>query len=593
MNKLYYHIIILITTITFAQEVKFEAKVNQNTYAENERFPIAFIINNDGDNFEPPKLTDFKAEGPISYKEKIDDIQIDENGNYVKKRIIQTKFVYFLTPKKQGTFTIGSASIEYQGKVYYSNKVTLNIIKAKPIPKDPNNPEFIAQEGVHLVAEISNSNPFLSQPITVTYKLFVKPNIGLSQLGLIEDPKFNGFWSLPIDIDFQNIKKTTYNGETYNMVTLRKYVLYPQKTGTISFEPLVIDLVVDIPFRRRLNPFQVINDLKRVPKTVSAGAKSITVKPLPEEGKPASFTGAVGTFDFKVKPSKTELKSGESLDLEISVSGNGNLKLFNLPKPEFPSAFEVFDPQHKEEVQTPLSGMTGKISDTYTIVPQVKGKYVVKPIEFSYFDLATKSYKTITSEAFEINVLQGKENVASNDNNSANKQKVEKYNTFQFIKLNSKFQVLAKEDFFGSSKFYMLLFAPFLIIPIIILAKKKKEAIDADVVGNKIRRNTKLAKKFLSEAKKQLGNKVPFYMAMEKAMHNFLKAKLHLETSEMSKENIQELLLAKNANSEIVSEFIALMNDCEFARYTPSSDVAMQKDYDRAVTLIADLEKQL
>jgi len=585
MNKIFFYILFLTTTITFAQEVKFEAKVSKSTLGLNEKLQVSFAINQDGDNFSPPNFEGFNVVGGPFQSTNFSWI------NGVKS--FNRSYSYVLQPKQKGTLTIKSATIENDGETYKTQPIRISVTNAVEMPKDPNSPDFKAGEGIHLVAEVSKGNPYLNEPITVVYKLYFDPRFTVQNVREVENPKYNGFWSQHIDIAKLEAVPGTYNGQDYAMVVWRKVLLYPQETGIKELEPLKIDLDVLVPVQKNMGGFFTVRDYENVSKTVSAGAKSITVKPLPEEGKPASFTGAVGTFDFKVKPSKTELKSGESLDLEISVSGDGNLKLFNLPKPEFPSAFEVFDPQHQEQVQTPLSGMTGKISDAYTIVPQVKGKYTVKPIEFSYFDLVTKSYKTITSETIEINVLQGKENVASNENASANKQKVEKYNTFQFIKLNSEFQPLAKEDFFGSSKFYMLLFAPFLIIPIIILAKKKKEAIDADVVGNKIRRNTKLAKKFLSEAKKQLGNKVPFYMAMEKAMHNFLKAKLHLETSEMSKENIQELLLAKNASSETVSEFIALMNDCEFARYTPSSDVAMQKDYDRAVTLISDLEKQL
>ena len=585
MNKIYCYILFLITTLTFAQEVKFEAKVSKSSLGLNEKLQVSFVINQDGDNFQQPDFSGFKVVGGPFQSTNFSWV------NGVKS--FNRSYSYVLQPRQKGTLTIKSASIEYDGETYKTQPIRVTVTNAVEMPKDPNSPDYKAGEGIHLVAEVSKGNPYLNEPITVVYKLYFDPRFTIQNVREVENPKYNGFWSQHIDIAKLEAVPGTYNGQDYAMVVWRKVLLYPQESGIKELEPLKIDLDVLVPVQKNMGGFFSVRDYENVSKTVSAGAKSITVKPLPEEGKPASFTGAVGTFDFKLKPSKTELKSGESLDLEISVSGDGNLKLFNLPKPEFPSAFEVFDPQHQEQVQTPLSGMTGKISDTYTIVPQVKGKYVVKPIEFSYFDLTTKSYKTITSETIEINVLQGKESVASNENNLANKQKVEKYNTFQFIKLNSEFQPLAKEDFFGSSKFYMLLFAPFLIIPIIILAKKKKEAIDADVVGNKIRRNTKLAKKFLSEAKKQLGNKVPFYMAMEKAMHNFLKAKLHLETSEMSKENIQELLLAKNANSETVSEFIALMNDCEFARYTPSSDVAMQKDYDRAVTLISDLEKQL
>jgi hypothetical protein len=326
-------------------------------------------------------------------------------------------------------------------------------------------------------------------------------------------------------------------------------------------------------------------------KTVSAGAKSINVKALPEKGKPENFTGAVGTFDFSVKASKTKLKAGESLDLVVTASGNGNLKLFQLPKTEFPNAFEVFDPQHKEEVNTPLTGMTGKISDTYTIIPQFKGKYTIKPQTFSYFDLNSSSYKTVTSEPIEITVLEG--NAVASSNQNDNKKPVVKNDTFQYIKLTSYLTPINKTPFFGSNLFYGLLAAPFLLLPIIILARKKKVARDADEFGNRVRRNTKLAKKFLADAKKQMGNKVPFYMAMEKALHNFLKAKLHIETSEMSKENIQELLLNKKATEATVGQFISLMNDCEFARYTPSSEVAMQQDYNKAVEVISELEKQI
>ena len=329
-----------------------------------------------------------------------------------------------------------------------------------------------------------------------------------------------------------------------------------------------------------------------VEKSLNTGKQTINVKPLPENGKPASFSGAVGQFDFKVKSSKTSLKAGESLDLEVSVSGKGNLKLFTLPKPVVPNSLEMFDPIHTENVQTPLTGMVGNISDKYTIIPQFKGKYTIKPIEFSYYDLASKSYKTITSDEITIDVAEGDNVVASSAENT-NKNTIQKKEVFQYNKLKTSFVSASKDDFLGSGMFYSLLFAPLLLIPVVMLARKQKEAKDADVFGNKVRRNNKLVKKYLSEAKKQMGDKVPFYMAMEKALHNFLKAKLHIETVEMSKENIIELLQQRNASEVSISHFIALMNDCEYARYAPATDTAMTNDFDRAIEIITELEKQL
>jgi hypothetical protein len=268
------------------------------------------------------------------------------------------------------------------------------------------------------------------------------------------------------------------------------------------------------------------------------------------------------------------------------------MKLFTLPKPVVPNALEMYDPVHDENVTNSLAGMSGRISDKYTIVPQYKGKYPIKPMQFSYFDLSTGSYKTITSKEIMIDVLDGP-TLAEANPSTAPKNVAAKTDQFTHIKTRTTLVNIAKNDFYGSNLYLSLLFAPFIIIPLIILAKKKKEALDGDVAGNRIRMNNKLAKKYLSQAKKHLNNKEPFYIALEKAMHNFLKAKLHIETSEMSKDNIRELLLSRNANPETVQNFIDLTENCEFARYAPASSASIQQDYDKAVLIISELEKQI
>ena len=406
-------------------------------------------------------------------------------------------------------------------------------------------------------------------------------------------PKYNDFWSQNIDIKQLVAEEGKYKGEKYRFVTLRKTVLYPQKSGKLVIEPLSLDVDVQLPSNRRniFGQVLLVEDHKRV----SAGAKTISVKALPESGKPVDFSGAVGRFVFKVTPSKTNLKSGESLDLDVSVSGTGNLKLFTLPKPIVPTALEMYDPVHNEQVSTPLSGMTGKISDKYAIIPQYKGKYPIKPMVFTYFDLGSKSYKTITSPEIMVNVLEGP-NAADNADAtrpSDTKKAILSSAQFKFIKLKTELTSMKHKDFYGSTLFYILSVLPFLCIPVIVLFKKKKEAIDGDVAGNKIKLSNKLAKKYLSEAQKEIGNKEPFYIALEKAMHNFLKAKINIETSEMSKEKISEILLGRKANPDAIASFINLTENCEFARYAPSSSTAIQQDYDKAVAIISELEKQI
>jgi len=441
---------------------------------------------------------------------------------------------------------------------------------------------------------VSNNSPYINQPITVVYKLYFSYNIGISNWRELDKPKYNNFWSQNIDIKKLVAEEGTFKGEKYRYVTLRKVVLYPQKSGALEIEPLSLDIDVELPTNRRDLFGRVL--MTRDNKRVSAGSRSIQVKLLPENGKPTDFSGAVGKFDFQVIPSRTTLKYGESTEINVSVSGNGNLKLFNLPKPVVPSALEMYDPVHTESVTTPLTGMTGRIADKYTIIPQFKGNYTIKPLSFNYFDPSTKTYKTVTSQEIVISVLDGptsSENAPVASENTVQKNTIAPGDQFKYIHLKTKLKPTNRKSILGSNLFYALVVGPFLLIPFIILFKKKKEAIDGDTVGLKLKLNTRLAKKYLSEAKKQLGNKEPFYVALEKALHNFLKAKLKIETSEMSKEKIKEILIGKNAQTDTIAHFIELTENCEQARYAPSSSVAMQHDYDKAVLVITELEKQI
>lgn len=566
----------------FAQ-VQFEARVSKTTLGLNERLRVDFVMNIDGDNFVPPTFEGFRViAGP---SQQVSQSWINGKTSFEKS------YSYYLLPSQKGALTIRQAVIEFNGQIYKTQPVKINVTAATEQPRDPNDSQISADDNLYLVADITNTNPYINQPITVVYKLYFSYNIGINNLKEQSKPKYNNFWSQNIEVKNLVPEESIFKGEKYRFIVLKKVILYPQKSGKLVIEPLSLDIDVQLPTNRRDMFGRVIAE--NVDKRVSAGAKTINVKPLPETGKPVDFTGAVGKFDFKVVPSKTTLKNGESLNLDLSVTGTGNLKLFTLPKPEVPNALEMYDPVHDEKVNIPLSGMTGKISDSYTIVPQYKGDYVIKPLHFSYFDLETGSYKTITSSEIKINVLDGPSQTAENHTASTGKNKIGNIEQFRYIDLRTKLVSSKEPAFFGSNKFYGLLFLPFLLIPVIIGFRKKKEAIDSDVFGNRIKMNNRLAKKYLSEAKKQINNKEPFYVALEKAMHNFLKAKLHIETSEMSKDNIRELLLSRKANPQAVNDFIALTENCEIARYAPSSSATIQHDFDKAVVIISELEKQI
>ena len=587
MKRIFVLAVILITNLLCAQ-VEFEAKVSKSSLGLNEKLRVDYTMNFDGDNFVPPNFEacGFKVVGGPS--QSISQSWVNGKGSFNKS------YIYILMPLQKGSLTLKQASVEYNGQVYKTTPVKINVSNEVEIPRNPDEaPAISADENIYLVADISNSNPYVNEPITVIYKLYFSYNIGISNWRELSKPKYNDFWSQNIDIKQLAAEEGMFKGEKYRYVVLRKTVLYPQKSGKLEIEPLSLDIDCQVPTNRRNFWGQPLmtNDSKRV----SAGSKVINVKALPSEGKPIDFGDAVGKFDFKVTPSKTTLKSGESLDLTIKVVGTGNLKLFSLPKPVVPSSLEMYDPEHTENVSTPLSGMTGNISDKYTIIPQFKGNYKIKPLTFSYFDLDSKKYKTIESPEIVINVLDGPNDAiaATNSPKENAKNTIEKTKSFAYIKQKTMLSPMEEDDFLGSSLFYSLLFLPLLAIPLVVVMKKKKEALDNDYAGNKVRKSNALAKKYLSEAKKQLSNKEPFYVALEKSLHNFLKAKLSIETSEMSKDKISEILLSRKANPETVTAFIALTENCEFARYAPSTSGSIQQDFDKAVSLLSELEKQI
>jgi hypothetical protein len=586
MKVKFFIIAFLLVSLASAQ-VSFEAKVSKKKLGINERLRIDFVMNEDGDNFVPPNFEYFSVIGP---NQSISNSWVNGVKTFSKT------YSYFLVPKKKGKFTISQAKIEIDGKIYKTLPLTIEVTSAVSVPTNPNDPNYVVSENIHLEVEVSNTNPYLNEAITVVYKLYASPEVRLSNLREIDNPRYNDFWSQNINIKELKLENGTYDGRDYHYVVFRKMVLYPQKTGKLNLDPVAVNISVGVPTSKR--DFFGSKMFETVNKTVTTVTRTINVKALPDQGRPDNFSGAVGDFDFKVSLSKNELKATEALQAKLEVSGKGNLKLIKLPRLTLPSSLEVYEPEHEENVSTNLSGMRGKISDSYTIVPSFQGKYPIPQISFSYFDPKEQRYITISSKELIINVTEGPKNSsgANTDNSitNLNKKKVVLSNDqFASFKTRPNLVSVNKTPFFKTPLFWTGLLAPFLAIPIAIIVRRKKDERDMDLVGKKIRMANKLARKYLGQAKKQLGNKVAFYEALERALHNYLKSKLNIETSEFSKDKIRQLLNEKSVAEDAIEEFNALLQSCELARYTPFTNVQMQQDYDKAAKVISTLDKQI
>lgn len=562
-------------------QVSFRAKVSKKTLGINERLQIDFLMNEDGDNFTPPSFEKFKVVGGPS--QSISNSWINGERTYSKT------YTYFLAPKKRGSTNIGQASIEVKGVIYKTSPIEINVTAAVDVPKDPNDPEYLASESIDLVAEISKTDPYLNEAISVVYKLYIAENTGIRTWNEIDKPRYNDFWSQNIDVKELKVQEGLYKGENYRFVVLKKTVLFPQKTGELSLEPLTLDISVEVPSNRR--DIFGRRATTTVNRTVTAGNRNIEVKPLPKQGRPENFSGAVGEFDFEVESSKKTLAASEAFNLKLEVSGKGNLMLFELPEPILPSSLEIYDPEHSEDIKTSLNGTKGRILDNYTIVTNESGQYPIPPISFSFFNPKTKRYETINSEKI---IINASENPYVSKNNVDNISKIEsKDSKFSSIYTSTKLEPIEKDDFFKSALFWLLFITPLFFIPAIIIYTKIKGKRGMDFEGNKIRKNRKLAKKYLSEAKKNIGNKESFYEALERALHSYLKAKLKIKTVDLSKDRIKSLLDNNSISSSIVTVFVKLLESCDFARYTPLDKSDMIKDYETASEIISQIDKQL
>lgn len=581
-NK-FIHIIVFLIGFSAFSQVNFTTKLSKNQLGLNERVKVEFSVDKDGDNFIPPTFENFRIVGGPS--------QSIRNSWINGKRSYSKTYSYFLSPIEKGSFEIGQASIEVDGEIYKTLPVQIIVTSAVDKPTNPNDPNYIADKKIHLVAELSDNNPFLNEAVSVIYKLYVAPDTGVDNWRELEAPRYANFWSNNIDIKSLNVQNGTYKGEPYRYVVLRRTLLYPQKTGKLKIEPLTLDISVQVPSNRRDFFGNLISS--SVNKTVSSGSSTIDVKPLPLNNKPLDFSGAVGNFNFEIKSDKKELLLDEAFQLSLIVSGKGNFNLFDDPKISLPVSLEVYEPEKISNVSVRSNGIKGKINNKYTVVPNNPGKYTIPQTKFSFFDPELEDYKTIYSDPIFIDV-EGvyKSSLDSEDNSENIKTNKIQLSESQFssFKTKTKFSKVNEGIFFNSIFYWILLITPLIICFIIIIVTKFIRNYNSKKIDElKLARNK--TNKLLDESKVLIGNKEKFYESIDKALTIYLKTKLTIKNSDFKNEVIQTKLEQMNVEKNTVDLLFEIFENCQLARYTPLNIDAMSDDYNKTKQFIEQLEK--
>ena len=563
-------LILLLTfnTLILSSQVKFDVSVSKSKLGLNERFRVDFVMNQNGDNFSPPKFENFQVIGGPNQSIKTSYV----NG----ERNFSKTYSYFLKPLKKGRLKISQASIEIDNEIYKSLPIEVLITDSVKQPSDAVT-QYYNDDDIELRALISKGSPFLNEPITVVYKLYYKAPINISDARETETPKFKDFWSQTIKIPQLKVQREVYKGQNYNVVEWRKVVLYPQRVGELEISPLSLNLVLDVPTDKRDFFGNVIYD--QTSQLISTGMRRINVKNLPTQGKPDSFSGAVGEFEFDVILNKNSLRATESFQAELKVKGSGNLKLFDLPNILVPNSMELFDPEREELINTNLSGMSGSISKLFTIIPRFQGNFPIEEVEFSYFNPETEKYKILKSPRLTIDVYDGPalSNTITNDNSNI----ITSDDSFRFIKIKGNLREIKNDIFFESKLFYALVTSPFAILlsllALTIYRRNRKESSD-----ELIRIEERQINKMIESAKDSIGDKILFYDKIEKAIIKSLIVKFSIRMESLNKDKIEQIGEEKGLSRNDITLIIRLIENCEKARYSQSSDSIMNKDLEYA-----------
>lgn len=599
---------VLIVTIIFccllnqiSAQISFTASAKK-IVETGERFRLDFSINAVGENFNSPSFSDFTVlGGPFSSQSTS---FVFDNGK--ASQSVSTVFSYTLLPKKEGKFTIGKATITVDGKEYTSSPITIEVVKGESssnnninsenIPTDINNDIFIQYN-------IDKTNVYKGEQINVSLKIYdgvkakTRGDGGLNGLSNYKGPDLKGFYSNIIMDPTQNALPNIENikGKVYYTFKIWHAILYAQQTGNITIDPFELGCYIRQKVKRRDIWDNLVYVNTDVPEDIKSMPVTIKVLPLPENA-PTSFTGAVGSdFKFDAVIDKTELKSNESVNLKIVLSGIGNMKVIDKLKIGFPSSFEVYDPKIKNDISNTTQGSKGTNIYDYLIIPREPGEYTIPPIEFCYFDVKSKSYKILKSQEFKFKIAKGEnvQNVASN----LNKESVTQLGSdIRFI-YQDEFELKKnKFSFFGSLSFYLIYIISIVVFLtiIIILRHKIKQNKNISLLKNK--RANKISQKRLKLASMCMknGEKQAFYDEVIKALWGYLGDKLNIPVSELSRETSREAMTKFNINEITILEFIEVIDSCEFAKYAPTSvHNQIEQDFEKARKIINKLEQDL
>ncbi|MEG0949844.1 MAG: BatD family protein [Bacteroidales bacterium] len=568
---------------------------------KGQQFRVEYTVNGDGKDFRTGDFTGLEVlMGPSTSSSMSTQIINGKVSSATSKT-----FTYIVVAPEEGSFTIPVATVKVDGRQYSSNSPVVKVLPPDKASEAQNGagrtgsqvPAGVGKDDVLVRMILSKTKVYESEAILATFKILTLN--GQIQLQDAKLPSFDGFTVQEIELpENKQFQLEHYNGRNYYGIDFKQYLLFPQRAGKIEIQPATLDLVVQVASQRKMRSVfdDFFDSYQNVNKTVSSGKQTVDVMALPF-GKPASFMGGVGEFKVASSISTTELKANEALTLKLVISGNGNLKYIKDPELKLPADFEAFDPKIDLKIKATPAGVTGSKTIEYTMIPRYAGDFEIPGVEFSYFDLKSKSYQTVKTTAYQIKVAKGANGAGNGGvtNFSTTTQENVKLlgSDIRFIKIGSLGLKKSTSFFVGSITYYLLYLLPVLLFIVLFVVYRKQVEENANLVLMRTKKANKVASKRLKLAAKYLKDhqKESFYDETLKAVWGYLSDKLNIPTSELTRENVESEMQNRGLDAALIASFMEIISTCEFARYAPSqSDAAMDKLYDETVKVIGQME---
>ena len=387
-----YHsfLLLALTSIAaLAQQISFKSECEKKQVSLGEAFTVGFFIESNTDSYSIDKPMKYPSHSGL----QIVGEQRSQNVSYVNgKGVIEDGIVLAFVAEKEGKYKIGAAKIVVNGKTYTSKPVEV-LVKGTGLSHS--NFKNNSTQPVFSQSNVSKSDPYVNEQVSLSVKLYVKDLSYLNRRTNFRQGKLDGLSPKIVKSSPENIKQELVGGKQYFSEEVARYYVFPQKPGRIEIDPFSVDVMMPTTFGVE-------------PVEVRSNAVVINAKALPEEGRPANFSGAVGQFKMNTSVDKKEINTGESVNYDVEIIGSGNFNIINLPQIKTPKNLEKFAPKKRDAFKTYDSGMKGKIAEQTVLVPNLGGEYTISPVEFSYFDPIKEKYITLKSDSINIAVSGSK-----------------------------------------------------------------------------------------------------------------------------------------------------------------------------------------